>query len=129
MNNRYALIFTLLLAVPFSTLPSLAQHDHSSTQAQNQDSGSTNVQECQKHFSEASAALDEAEASISKAKESSTPEDAKAALSLAETQIASAKHHLSMCPMASGHTDHGSMDQTEHEQHKMKCMSNDARPQ
>jgi hypothetical protein len=63
------------------------------------------------------AALDKLEKTIAAGRESNDPAKMKAALDQAQTQLAEAKHHMSMCPMMSdGMMHHGNMDHMEHMQ-------------
>lgn len=128
MKCRFTVILSLLVLVVLGTSAALAQHNHSaaSAQASAPETQADPMQECQKHRAEVAAALDQAATSLARAKQLTEPEQVRAAIASAENQVAAAKHHLSMCPMAKdGSADHSRMDQSQHPQHKMDCMSKD----
>lgn len=132
MNRNLALILVVLILVVGGASAALAQHDHSadSAQASTPEGQVDSMQECQKHHTEGAAAIDRAATNLARAKQLTDPEQIRAAIDSAENEIAEAKHHLSMCVMAQdGNTDHSTMDHPQHQQHKMKCMSKDSRPE
>ena len=112
-----ALVLSLTLAAA-----GYAQHNHLSQAAPATDSSANPMQECQKHHTEGVAALDEAEASLAKLKGTSLSAETRAAIDSAEQQIATAKHHFSMCPMTEQMMESGGMSASQPPE-KMKCMS------
>lgn len=132
MNRRLALILVVLLLAVSGASVAFAQHDHSSAPAQASppEGQDDPMEECQKHHAEGAAALDQAATTLARAEQSTDPDQVKAAIDSAKKSIAEAKHHLSMCPMAQGGTaDHSATDQSQHLQHKMKCMSKGSKSQ
>lgn len=117
-----AILPILVLSLTFAAA-GYAQHTHLSQAAPAKESSANPMQECQKHHAEGSAALDQAEASLLKLKGTSLSDETRAAIDSAEQQIATAKHHLSMCPMANGKMmESGGMSANQPSE-KMKCMS------
>jgi hypothetical protein len=122
----------VLVLVVSGASSAFAQHNHSATSAQTSapESQGDPMQECQKHHAEGAAALGQAATDLARAKQLTDADQMRAAIALAEKQIAQAKHHLSMCPMIQGgSTDLSAVDHSQHQQHKMKCMPKDSQPE
>lgn len=127
--NRRSLLVAVVLVMSLSVSTAFAQHTHSgsSAQASTPEIKDDPMQECQRHHAEGAAALDQAGATLARARQLTDADQMQAAIELSQKQIAEAKHHLSMCPMAqAGSMDHSAMDDSQHQQHKMKCMSKDS---
>ena len=128
MNHRSALFIALMMLVSVSSSIALAQHQHSAAPAQTKapDVQSDPMQQCQQHHAEGVDALDRAAKSLAQTKQLSDADQIRAAIDTAQQQIAEAKHHLSMCPMAQDGSNHTGTDHSQHQGHKMKCMSKDS---
>ena len=106
-------IAVVLLVMFIGVALAVAQHNHAamSQAPAGQGSGEEMMKSCQKHGSETMAALDQLEKTIAAGRESNDPAKMKAALDEAQKQVATAKHHVGMCPMMSGgKMQHGGMD-------------------
>ena len=121
MKMKVVAVLTVLVIALSAT--SYAQHKHTPAPASATDAAVNPMQDCQKHHAEGVAALDEAEASLSKLKEESLSVEARAAIDSAKQQITAAKHHLSMCPMSEGQMMGSGGMNPNLSPEKMKCMS------
>lgn len=103
MRNRTRILIGMAVLLLSATLV-VAQHNHggSTDQSAQQTSSEDMMKSCQKHGSETMAALDKLEKTIAAGRESNDPARMKAALDQAQSQLAEAKHHMSMCPMMGG---------------------------
>jgi hypothetical protein len=121
MKSGNKVFFGVLAVLVMSASVLLAQHDHGASQGGS--SHMTTMQECQKHQSEMTALVDRMSKTLADAKELSNPEDMRAAMENAQSQLAEMKQHISMCPMANGmmHDSRG------HMQHS-KCTSDRHHP-
>lgn len=116
MKSHTKVFFAVLASLVMSASLLLAQHDHGASQAVSPHMAM--MQECQKHQSELTALMDQMSKTLADAKELSNPEDMRAAMENAQSQLAEVKHHIGRCPMANGMTN----DSHGHMQHS-KCMS------
>jgi hypothetical protein len=116
MKSGNKIFFGVLAVLVMSASVLLAQHDHGASQGGS--SHMTTMQECQKQQSEMTALVDRMSKTLADAKQLSNPEDMRAAMENAQSQLAEMKQHINTCPMANGmmHDSHG------HMQHS-KCMS------
>lgn len=118
MRNTKKVVWLAVLALVISAAAA-AQHDHKAmtSQAQSKSGSEEMIKSCQKHGSETAAALDKLDKTIASGRQSDDPAKMKAALNEAQTQLAEARHHMSMCPMMSGAPmQHGNMQHMDHMQ-------------
>lgn len=121
MKSRTKVFFGVLALLVVSASLLFAQHDHGASQGVSPHM--TMMRECQKHQSEMTSLVDQMSKTLADAKELSNPEDMRAAMENAQSQLAEMKQHISMCPMANGMT-HGSRGHMQHS----KCMSDQHDP-
>jgi GTP-binding protein EngB required for normal cell division len=118
MTRTTTRVLIALTALLLTATIVVAQHDHAATTNQSGSQAADNdmMKSCQKHGTETMAAFDKLDKTIAAGRESNDPAKMKAALDQAQTQLAEAKHHMSMCPMTSGGKmqHHGGMGHMQH---------------
>lgn len=109
MKSRTKVFFRVLASLLMSASLFLSQHAHGASQGVSPHM--TTMQECQKHQSEMTALVERMSKTLADAKALSNPEDMRAAMENAQSQLAEMKQHISMRSMANGimHDSHGNM--------------------
>ena len=116
MKSRRTIAFIVAVFILVaSTSVLFAQHTHAGTQ----DAPTDMMQQCQKNRSDMSALVEQISETLASAKEQSNPEEIRAAVEKAQSQLAEIKQHMSMCPM----TKDGIMADSDGHMKSRKCMS------
>ena len=114
MKSRIKVFFGVLASLVMSASLLFAQHNNGASQGTPPEM----VQECQKHRSEMTALVEQMSKTLTDARELRNPEEMRAAMEKAQSQLAEMKQHVTMCPMAKDGMMHDSGGHTK----GMKCM-------
>lgn len=115
MKSRTKVFFAVLALLVMSASLLFAQHNHGASQGASPEM----MQECQKHRSEMATLVDQLSKTLADAKELSNPEEMRAAMEKAQSQLAELEQHMEMCPMAK----EGKMHDPDGHMQRRRCMS------